>query len=134
MTKETILTNRTTKLIISREILSIIIREAAKYSDASAFASDLAHSSIWENNDIDFPTEQICSALADFWKILNTPVKSIIKSAGMSQAYFAQLYNIPIHTLDHWCSNPSTTHATKIAPYLKYLIIETLGLFPFDVE
>lgn len=102
---------------------NICASEAAEYASRDAYISDLALSSIWEDNESsEIPPERI-AALGSIWDACNRSVRDIVAAAGMTQRAFAERFCIPLRTVEDWCEGKK-----KCAVYLRLMMQECLGI------
>lgn len=79
--------------------------ESKNYTDADAFVSDMALSSIWGDPEDcpDIPRERI-DELHLVWDALHRSIRDIWKASGLSQRGLAEKFCIPYITMEQWCS------------------------------
>lgn len=101
----------------------ILVGEATGYPDRDAYISDLAMSTMWEDDESsEIPPERI-AALGSIWDACHRSVRDIVASAGMTQRAFAERFCIPLRTVEDWC-----TGKRECAVYLRLMMQECLGL------
>lgn len=102
---------------------SILFGEAIASKDRTAFISDWALSSIWEDRpDADIPPEHV-SQLGSIWDASHRSVREIAKLSGLSQRKLAERFCIPYRSIEDWCRglhNPPD--------YVRLMMQECLGL------
>ena len=96
------------------------VTEAANYKDMDAYVSDLALSSIWEDDNLPDSRRQ---ALRSVYAATNRSVREIVSAAGMTQAAFAEAFCIPLRTVENWC-----TGCRECPLYTRLMIQKCLGL------
>ena len=105
------------------------IRELSEYSDADAYVSDLALSSIWgDAPETDIPEERI-RQLQEIYKAASITVPEISQSAGLNITQMAARFAVPYRTMQDWFSGArSCSLATRL------MMLECLGLYrpPID--
>ena len=70
----------------------ICVSEAAEYASRDSYISDIALSSIWEDDEsTEIPPERI-AALGSIWDACHRSVRDIVASAGMTQRAFAERF------------------------------------------
>lgn len=83
---------------------SACVRECSAYTNADAYISAMALSSIWGDAEgADVPARRI-EVLRTIYAAVNRPVRDVVSSSGLSQAAFAERYCIPRRTVENWCS------------------------------
>lgn len=96
------------------------VTEAANYKDMDAYVSDLALSSIWEDDNLPDSRRQ---TLRSVYAATNRSVREIVSAAGMTQAAFAEAFCIPLRTVENWC-----TGCRECPLYTRLMIQKCLGL------
>lgn len=96
------------------------VTEAANYKDMDAYVSDLALSSIWEDDNLPDSRRQ---ALRSVYAATNRSIREIVSAAGMTQAAFAEAFCIPLRTVENWC-----TGCRECPLYTRLMIQKCLGL------
>lgn len=96
------------------------VTEAANYKDMDAYVSDLALSSIWEDDNLPDSRRQ---ALRSVYAATNRSVREIVSAAGMTQAAFAEHFCIPRRTVEDWCRS-----VRECPLYTRLMIQKCLGL------
>ena len=107
---------------MDNRIYRMCLSEAYNYSDQDAFVSDLALSSIWEDDVEEIPAERI-EWLRQIWTAARRSVKDICKDAGLTQRGLAEFFNIPARTVGNWCTGERTC-----PEYTRIMMQEILGL------
>lgn len=103
---------------------AVCVREASSYTDADAYVSDLALSSIWgDAPGADIPADRL-DALRDIFTAVSRPVRQIVADTGLTQAAFAEHLCIPLRTVENWCGG-----LRECPVYVRLLIQESLGLY-----
>ena len=101
----------------------ILAGEATGYPDRDAYISDLALSSIWEDDEsTEIPPERIV-ALGSIWDACHRSVKDIASAAGLSQRKLAERFCIPYRTVEDW-----STGKRECNIYIRLMIQECLGI------
>lgn len=101
----------------------ICVGEATCYADRDSFISELALSSLWDEDEtIEIPPERI-AALGSIWDACNRSVRDIVAAAGMTQRAFAERFCIPIRTVEDWC-----TGKRECSVYIRLMMQECLGI------
>lgn len=81
-----------------------LFAEAANYADRATYISDLVLSPIWK----DAPGADIPPARAELLGIIydaaTATIPGLIEAYGLSQTNFARYFNIPLRTVQDWCS------------------------------
>ena len=99
------------------------IQELPKYTDADAYVSDIALSSIWEDSTSDeIPADRV-EAIEKIWDAYHKSVKEIAAEAGMTQRKLADRFCIPLRTVEDWCAGKRTP-----PDYVRLMMQELLGL------
>ena len=102
---------------------NICASEAAEYASRDAYISDLALSSIWEDNESsEIPPERI-AALGEIYDACHRSVKDIASAAGISNRKLAERFCIPYRTVEDWSAGKR-----ECAVYLRLMMQECLGL------
>lgn len=108
---------------MDNKIYNTCLIEAYNYTDQDAYVSDLALSSIWEDESEEIPAERI-DWLRQIWTATQRTVKEICKDAGMTQTAIANYFHIPQRTFGNWC-----TGVNECPEYTKLMMQEILGLY-----
>lgn len=108
---------------MNNKIYRTCLSEALNYSDRDAYVSDLALSSIWEDEAEEIPSDRI-EWLGQLWDAVHRSVKDICKDAGMTQNATADYFCIPRRTFGNWC-----TGERECPIYTRLMMQEILGLF-----
>ena len=83
-------------------IRAALYAETGAYADRDAYVSDLALSSIWgDAEDAEVPAERL-ALLGAIWDGAHCTIPELIKLHGLTQMDFAQYFNIPLRTVQHW--------------------------------
>lgn len=99
------------------------ISEVPNYTDLDAYLSDLALSSVWEDDpEADIPPDRL-EALSSLWYAVHRSVKDIASSAGLSQRKLAEHFCIPYRTVENWC-----TGSRDCPVYTRLMMQRILGL------
>lgn len=81
---------------------NLCLSEMDNYTDRDAFVSDLALSSIWDDDpDAEIPTERI-EALSRLWDVIHLPISELL--APMTQAQACREFYVPRRTMQDWFS------------------------------
>ncbi len=108
---------------MNNRIYHTCLSEALGYSDQSAYISDMALSSIWEDpDDAEIPADRI-EWLRYIWTAAHRSVKDICKDAGMTQRELAECFGIPARTVGNWC-----TGTNECPEYTRIMMQEILRL------
>lgn len=101
----------------------ICVGEATCYADRDSFVSELALSSMWEDDETsEIPTERI-AVIGEIYDACHRSVRDIVAAAGMTQRAFAERFCIPLRTVEDWC-----TGKRECALYMKLMMQECLGI------
>lgn len=104
-------------------IYNVCVSESLNYNDRDAFVSDLALSSIWEDEEgAEIPQERI-ERLGGIWDASHRSLKDIAKAAKLSQRALAERFCVPQRTMEDWCRGVS-----KCPIYTRLMMQECLGL------
>lgn len=99
------------------------VSEVANYTGKDAYVSDLALSSMWNDDEnTDIPTERI-DALGVIWDAYHRPVKEIAADAGLSCRKLAERFCIPYRTVEDWSAGKR-----ECPTYTRLMMQECLGL------
>lgn len=102
---------------------STCVTEAQHYTDREAYISDLALSSMWEDDKTDeIPAERL-DAVSQIWDAAHRSVKQIAADAGMSQRKLAERFCIPYRTIENWGGGKNACPL-----YIRLMMQEILGL------
>ena len=101
----------------------ICVGDATCYADRDSYISDLALSSIWEDDESTEIQPERIAALGSIWGACHRSVRDIVASAGMTQRAFAERFCIPLRTVEDWC-----TGKRECAVYLRLMMQECLGI------
>ena len=84
-------------------IRAALYAETGAYTDRDAYISDMALSSVWgDAEDEEIPAERL-ALLGGIWDGKHCTIPELIKKYRMTQAGFAQYFNVPLRTVQHWC-------------------------------
>lgn len=101
----------------------ICVGEATCYADRDSYISDLALSTLLDDNEsTETPPERI-AALGSIWDACNRSVRDIVAVSGLTQRAFAERFCIPIRTVEDWC-----TGKRECALYMRLMMQECLGI------
>lgn len=104
------------------------VQEVPNYTDADAYISDLALSPIWgDAPDSEIPQARL-DDLRQIYTAVNRSVRDILDATGQSQADFSRKHCIPIHTVNTWCFNPSSSSYRACPLYVRLLLQRAEGL------
>lgn len=110
-------------------IYHLCLSEAANYTDRDAYISDLALSSIWEDEaEVDIPPSRL-DWLGQLWDAAHRPIKEIASAAGMSQRKLAERFGIPYKTIENW-----STGRRDAPAYIRMMMQECLGLVSHEPD
>ena len=104
-------------------IYQTCLKEALIITDRDEYVSDLALSSIWEDESAEIPQDRI-DWLGQLWDAAHRSCKEIAAAAGLSQRKLAERFAIPYKTMEDWCRGTRTPPA-----YTLMMMQECLGLF-----
>lgn len=86
------------------KIRQTLYQEAANYGSLDAYASDLALSSLWgDAPDETVPPERV-ELLETIYDAAHATIPGLLRTYGLSQSSFARYFNIPLRTVQDWCS------------------------------
>ena len=101
----------------------ILVGEATCYADRDSFVSELALSSMWEDDETsEIPPERI-TVIGEIYDACHRSVRDIVAAAGMTQRAFAERFCIPLRTIEDWCVGKR-----ECAVYLRLMMQECLGV------
>lgn len=84
-------------------IRSALYAETGAYADRDAYVSDMALSSVWgDAEDEEIPAERL-ALLGGIWDGTHCMIPELIEKYGLTQTGFAQYFNVPLRTVQHWC-------------------------------
>lgn len=84
-------------------IRSALYAETGAYTDRDAYVSDMALSSVWgDAEDAEVPMERL-ALLGGIWDGTHCTIPELIEKYGLTQTGFAQYFNVPLRTVQHWC-------------------------------
>ena len=105
------------------DLYNLCVSESLNYADKDSFVSDMALSSVWEDDlDAEMPQDRI-DWLSNIWDASHRDIKSIAKAAGMSQRALARRFCIPIRTMEEWGRGKN-----GCALHIRLMMQECLGL------
>ncbi len=119
---------------ITSKIYSALVDEISNYTTAESYASDLALSSLW-NDDLEseVPSDRI-HALLGFYQVTNYSVRELLKVVGITQTALSVRFSIPLRTIQCWVA-PVGTSAHRDCPlYIRLMMAECFGLVPFTIK
>ena len=97
--------------------------EIPSYTDRDAYISDVALSSMWEDDpESDVPQDRI-DALGRMWDVYHMTMRDIRKASGMTQAAFSVRFLIPKRTVENWDEGANTP-----PDYVKIMISREIGI------
>lgn len=101
----------------------ICVGEAPCYADRDSYISDIALSTLWEDDEsIEIPPERIAD-LGSIWDACNRSVKDIASAAGLSQRKLAERFCIPYRTVEDWCAGKRECNI-----YIRLMMQECIGI------
>ena len=100
----------------------ICVGEATCYADRDSYISDLAMSSMWEDDEIEIPPERI-AVLGEIYDACHRSAKDIASAAGLSQRKLAERFCIPLRTVEDWC-----TGKRECSIYIRLMMQECIGI------
>ena len=101
----------------------ICVGEATCYADRDSFISELALSSLWEDDESsEIPPERIAT-LGSIWDACHRSVRDIASAAGLSQRKLAERFCIPYRTVEDWSAGKR-----ECALYMRLMMQECLGI------
>ena len=74
-------------------------------------------------DDISQDTEKVVEILENIHDVAHMSVKNLIYASGLTQAYFAVKFCIPLRTIENWA-----TEKRKCTDYTRLMIARQLGL------
>lgn len=104
------------------------LSEAFHYSDRDAYISDLALSSIWEDESEEIPAQRL-EDLGQIWDATHRTLKDILALADMTIAEFCRTFSIPKRTAQDWAAG---SHQAPL--YVLLMIQRILGLYTIEIE
>ena len=111
------------RLMNKIDLYNLCVSESLNYADKDAFVSDIALSSVWEDDlEAEMPQDRI-EWLGNIWDASHRDIKSIAKAAGMSQRALARRFCIPIRTVEEWGRGKN-----GCALHIRLMMQECLGL------
>lgn len=104
-------------------IRAALYAETGAYADRDAYVSDMALSSVWgDAEDAEIPAERL-ALLGGIWDGKHCTIPELIKKYRMTQAGFAQYFDVPLRTVQHWCLGDRAC-----PPYVAAMAAEILAL------
>ena len=104
---------------MTAEERNFCLTEMSAYSDAGAYASDLAISSVWGDTDAsDIPADRI-DELRRLWDAIHLPMRELLAPLSIAEA--SRRFCIPYRTVQDWFAG---LHACPA--YLRLLLAESL--------
>lgn len=101
----------------------ICVGEATCYADRDSFISELALSSLWDDDESsEIPPERI-AVLGEIYDACHRSVRDIVAAAGMTQRAFAERFCIPLRTVEDWCAGKR-----ECSIYIRLMMQECLGI------
>lgn len=107
----------------------LCVTEAQNYSDRDAYLSDLALSSVWEDEPESAVPADRLEALGNIYDAVHRSIRDIASASGLTQRKLMERFCIPRRTMEDWSTG------TRSCPvYTLLLIQESLGIFhpPID--
>lgn len=99
------------------------VSEVDSYQDRDAYISDMALSSMWEDDKTDeIPAERL-DAVSQIWDAAHRSVKQIAADAGLSQRKLAERFCIPYRTMENWGGGQNACPL-----YVRLMMQECLGM------
>lgn len=102
---------------------SVCWAEALGYTDQDAYVSDLALSSIWEDEEGDDVPQDRVEQLRRIWAVQHMDMRELRAASGMTQVRYAEHFCVPRRTVENWDSGTNTP-----PDYIKILLARDLGL------
>lgn len=85
----------------------ICIQEAQQYTDRDAYVSDLALSSMWEDEEgAEVPSYRI-RILSSIWDAVHRSFRGILTDGDVSRTEFSLRFSVPLRTVDNWLGGVS---------------------------
>lgn len=100
----------------------ILVGEATCYADRDSYISDLALSSMWEDDESEIPPERI-AAIGEIYDACHRSVRDIVAVSWLTQRAFAERFCIPLRTVEDWC-----TGKRECSIYIRLMMQECLGI------
>mgnify|MGYP002680923443 CR=1 FL=1 len=101
-------------------IRSALYAETGEYTDRDAYISDMALSSVWGDAE-EIPAERL-ALLGGIWDGKHCTIPELIEKYRMTQTGFAQYFDVPLRTVQHWCGGDRAC-----PPYVIAMIAEILA-------
>lgn len=107
----------------------VCIRELPNFTDADAYVSDLALSSIWgDAPETEIQNDRI-QQLQEIYRAASMTVPEIAQSAGLNITQMAARFAVPYRTMQDWFSGArSCSLATRL------MMLECLGLYRPQID
>lgn len=105
------------------------LAETQNYTDRSAYISDVATSSIWQDPTEGEIPEQRILELGEIWDACHRSPKEIAQAAGISMRGLGLRFAVPIPTVEDWGRG-------RCVPPMRTLLLlqEALGIFKPNVD
>ncbi len=121
------------KLKITVKIYGQLVAALDEYADVDSYASDLGLSDMWgDDPEADIPAERI-TALQRYWALAHASLRDILADNGISARRLARRFGIPERTTSNWTLPATSKNYHQCPLYTKLMIVECLGLLPFDI-
>lgn len=101
----------------------ICVGEATCYADRDSFISELALSSLWEDDETSEIKPERIAVLGEIYDACQRSVRDIVAAAGMTQRAFAERFCIPIRTVEDWCAGKR-----ECSIYIRLMLQECIGI------
>ncbi len=121
------------KLKITVKIYGQLVAALDEYDDMAAYISDMALSPIWgDDSEADIPAERI-TALQHYWALAHASLRDTLADNGISARRLARRFGIPERTTSNWTLPATSKNYHQCPRYTQLMIVECLGLMPFDI-
>ena len=102
---------------------ALCVSEASEYADRDVYISDLALSTIWDDDpESEIPVERMAQ-LSSIYDAVHRSVPEIAAAAGISNRKLADRFCIPYRTVENWCGGQR-----NCPDYIRLMMQECLGL------
>lgn len=116
---------------MKHEHFYLLVDEAQAQPDLDTYVAEWGTSSLFLP-DPDDPApdyNQIVADLTNIHSIAHMDIKALVQASGLTQTALARRFDIPLRTLQGWCSG-----SRQCPPYVKLMMADLLGLITVHRE
>lgn len=107
--------------MVSSNLRNILFTAALQYNDRAAYISALTSSPVWADAETTAIRQNRVAILGNIYDATHCTINDLLEWYSLSPAEFAQYFNIPRRTVQHWCNGDR-----ECPPYLLAMACEIL--------